>query len=198
MVNNKGNILLTTLIVLAVSAGTIYIFSDFFKTAQSINKKSDSLDLLSVIEDGVIWSIENDESWKATVNGNAPTMNCLSTSGAVCTAGVYPLNVYMADGSLYANGNTAGAGANIGFDYYGTPCVGFSATVPNDQCPFKLKVTWTPQCVGACNPTTLSAFNGVALDPNVKIDIEVLYSGNSSTFKQINLQKRFKKSFIRG
>ena len=171
-----------------------YVMTGFFKESKSLNKKTDSISLLQVVEDSIIWSIENDEAWKTTI-ASSPAMSCLGTSGATCATGTYPLIVYLADGSIEANGTST---ENSGFDYYGTACTGFSSTTPNDACPFKIVMTWSPNCSGGCPATILSAANSVAVQPAVTINVSILFSGNNQTYKSMNLVSRFSKTFVRG
>lgn len=191
----SGNAEIAALVFLGVCGIVIYTMSDFFKDSKFLNKKTDSIALLQIVEDSVIWSIENDDAWKATLAANSASMSCLSTEGAICPTGTQPLIAYLADGTLAANG---AASDSSGFDYYGTACTGFSQTTPNDLCPFKIVMTWTPNCTGTCPATTLSVANAVAIRPPVTINVSILFSGSNDIYKHTNLSGRFTKTFVRG
>lgn len=192
--NQRGDIMVVVLIAVAITTFAASMYYDIFSQALSMQKKSDSITLLDVLENQVIWTIENDEAWKVTMANN-PAAACLRVNGAVCANATNPLDVYLEDGTLLNRGNVA---SNEGFDYLGLACTGFSATSPNDKCPFKIEVSWTPNCVGVCPATVLAVTNGVPVDPNVRIDIRIRFSGNRQEYTRIYFDKRFQKNFIRG
>jgi hypothetical protein len=203
--NSRGNVMIIALVIVAAAIANFFIFADSFKSALHSKKKMDYISTLRTIEDSVIWSIENDDAWKATLAASAAAspapMTCLSTPDAVCPTGTNYLNIFLEDGStILAYGNPA---AGHGFTYDGLTsekydCTGFNPTVPNDDCPFAFEITWTPVCNGTCPPTMLSATNGVAIDPKVQIDIKIIFSGKSQDVAKINLESLFTKQFIRG
>ncbi len=197
LISNKqgSSLVMALIIVLSVSMGLIVISNSFVSSFAS-KKKLDDVTMLQTLEDSVIWTIENDEAWKAIITKGGAAMNCLTTNGSVCAAGTTPFDVYLEDGvTVLASGNPA---SGKGFDYNGTSCVGFSAAVKNDNCPFAFSITWTPQCAGACPPTLLSVTNGVAIDPKIQINIQILLSGSRDDFFKINLAQHFQKQFLRG
>ncbi len=192
--NQRGDIMVVVLVAVAIAAFAASLYFDIFSQALSLQKKSDSVTLLEVLENQVIWTIENDEAWKVTMSRNSAAA-CLRTSGAVCANTTNPLDVYLEDGTLLNRGSMT---ASDGFDYLGMPCTGFSATSPNDRCPFKIEVSWTPNCTGPCPATILAITNGVPIEPSVRVDIRIHFSGTRKDYTRIYFDKRFKKDFIRG
>lgn len=190
--NERGNVMLISLAVVAAAVIGVIAFSDAFRSAITQQKKFETIDVLQVVEESIIGTIENDAAWKQTITSAG--LGCLSADGNVCQPGSSPINVYLADGTqLLSSGNDS-----LGFDYFGTPCTGFNPTTPNDNCPFKFVVTWTPVCAGACSPTLISPLTGVPMEPPVQINILLRYSGTNKTVSSINLNQRFKKQFNRG
>lgn len=191
--NVRGNVMITTLVILGVITVSLFTFVDSFKSLLNVTGKQASVDLIQVIHDGLIGTIENDAAWRQTILSGG--LNCLAADGNVCPNTTSNLNVFLADGTLIANG---AANNNLGFDVYGVPCTGFHPTIPNNNCPFKITFTWRPVCSGACPPTLTSTLTGVPMQPAVEITTRVLYSGTDKTLSSINYVKRFTKTFTRG
>jgi hypothetical protein len=194
--NERGSVLIIALIITLALVTDFLVLSNVFTSAFSSKKKLDDVTILQTLEDSVIWSIENDEAWKATLAHGGASMHYLMSNGAVCPIATNSLDVFLEDGTtVLAHGDPA---SGNGFDYSGASCTGFSASIRNDKCPFAFSITWTPLCTGSCPPTLLSVTNGVAIDPKIQINIQILFSGNREDFLRINLAQRFQKQFTRG
>jgi len=181
------------MIVITIVVVNVFVFMDSFRSAFFQQKKFESIDVIQVVQDSIVGTIENDAAWKQTITSAG--LNCLASDGNFCSQGTQNFDVYLADGTLLVASNPAD---NRGFDHFGTPCVGFDPVISNDDCPFKFTATWSPVCPGGCPPTLISPLTGVPMQPPIQIEITLKYSGTNSNVTGINLAKRFTKQFKRG
>ena len=193
----KGNVVLTVSIVLLVVTLVAVSIANYFNGAEAAVKKQDAVAVVQVMFDSIVWSIENDEAWKISMS-NSPAANCLLINGTYCGPGKNNIDVYLEDGSLLVNGTMGGSSASNGFDSTGIACNTFNAAVPNNDCPFKAVVTWSPDCSPGCPATLLSALNNIPINPKIQMNVSLIYSGTDAQFLKINFAKRFNQQFIRG
>lgn len=191
---SRGDALVTSIIAIGLVGVLMMAISSSLSNFSKVAKKTERVIPLEALFESVSTTIENDDSWKATVAANGAPMDCVETNGNVCAIGTRFFNVFLQDGTLLARGNPA---AGFGFDEFGNACVGFNIMVPNNACPYSFEITWTPECAGVCQGTVLSITNQVIMVPKIQISIRILRSTTDASLTSINMN-RFQTTFVRG
>lgn len=176
-INNRGGILIGLVIAVSIAVlATFFIQKQLVQNSinnSTIQVVSTSLALRRV----TIRSLMNDSiSKNLTLNNltNNPNLNACKT--ATCTvSGEQNLVVIDQAGQVTSNNNS-----NIGFSMLGIPCNTFDGANGNDQCPYRYKLTWTPDC-----PPT-----GVCIAPTIIVKGYAEFKANSSALtNRLNLNR---------
>ncbi|OFZ17972.1 MAG: hypothetical protein A2Z20_06910 [Bdellovibrionales bacterium RBG_16_40_8] len=94
------------------------------------------------------------------------------------------LNIYSTAGNPVFDFSTP----SDGFDLQGLPCDSFSATLGNDNCPFRPNIYWVKP--DACNAITMDE-DGNPIPCRIEIRIDIVYNPASDSLKfPINLSSK--------
>lgn len=191
--NRRGDAMIIAMVSVVVSSVVVLGLFGTYNSWKKNQLKQVKVDQVGSLIKSVVWSIENDVAWNASTAASGP-MACLRANGAVCAAGTNFFDVRFADNTVLAFGNP---GDGNGLTEFGNGCVGFATGVPNNGCPLAFEITWSPDCVGPCPATVLSAATGAVVVPKINISVKLIYSGTNPNYLKINFN-RFTENFVRG
>ncbi len=199
LLNQKGGAEAIAITVLAASGLILFSLMTSFSSLNKMKYKSEKINVIQMVGDSIYQTVQSEDSWKKTIEMNSST-DCLKTNGAVCEPGGKTVKVYLAEGGdPLIDGTRDGSSSTIGMNDFGLVCDKFNPTQPNDECPYKFIVSWTPDCPGgSCPPTEISVLTGQVLKPRIQVSVKLEFAGSKEKEGEIVLNKRFDKSFFRG
>lgn len=191
--NRKGSVLISTLVLVAmISAISAGIFlsinsTDVKKAGVSFNGM-----VMTMMSEQISSLIENETSWKKTIDSNA-NLACLLAPGSSCaTAGDMPFDLYLPDGTIFMS-HAGGSG----FDKNGFHCNSYSSGTPDSNCIYKIKLYWKCNDPAGC-VSIIKPGETYAKKPRMTISMEYFFNApNAALTGETNLTHR-KVSYQRG
>lgn len=153
--NSRGVSLIETVIFCAIMGAIVLFASNSYLSSLRLQSETQTSEAIRLLRKQLQQSLAEETSWRFTLADVANvTLACLR-NGTDCRDITGLIQVRDAVNGLVATG----LNPKDGFTLKGLPCDKFDPDAPNEDCPFRYEVRWTPMCPdsGACtNP--LSSF----------------------------------------
>ncbi len=181
----------TTALSSVVVVGVVMLFTDITKMQSQVRAQESITEvaarLRAALSDKKAWANTVNISLGGTTNlafvcaANKDLNNgCTPTPTSATPLTSYPTFDSIQDGSTAPGVSLYSDNGTNGFNYAGSPCVGFSTATPNDACPFSYRLRFQFAC-----PSTTSCLN-----PQITIWGFLEYSpATRTTISSINVAK---------
>jgi hypothetical protein len=164
--NARGFGLLETMIAVGILGGVLAMSTMMIQSSLSARGTAGLLIRMQTSRSTVLATLQNDQSWTATVQKlNNGSLKCLRDQ-TDCTAAGGVFALYDSGGGLIYDSLTG----NTGFSPQGILCTTFNPSPADPLCPVHLALVWEPVC-----PPAPAA--GPCLNPEVRITGKFQFSG---------------------
>lgn len=154
--------------LLSILAGALIV--GIFNVEKNM-RQVESVTTLNVLRMTILSHLQNDWSWKATVNALSNTdMICIKNQTSCAAQPQRPFKLHDAAGNLVYDASIA----TNGFATNGELCNTYNDSTGNDTCAYRAELTWQPDCAAPCIPSGL-----------VKISVTLKYNPQTSNLIKI-------------
>ena len=185
----SGSAILNAVIGIAAISALSLAYANVYASVRQAQAKNDFLNTVSQIQLTIANTVNDANSWKATVGDGShnSSMTCIASRNCTSAVAATSFVLWPASESTYASLSTAiydGTSASRGFTLAAKPCSTFSLSGSAD-CPIHVTMKWSTT---GCTPAPC--------DAPITVSINILYRpAGSSVFGQID-ETRYTLSFL--